>query len=177
MGWTTTYRPKGWTDRAWFQERVCGPGNRIIECATVRGVFYAAVESDQRPGEVWALVCLTQRSPKSDYNYGWKDMDETMHPYYYAAPAKVLNALTPTQHEQANLWRGRCWSRLARRLSLPKVGETIRLETAMTFGGGQSSRLLTKVTLPHRRDVYRTEHGQYVRFTNLLNYEFEKVAA
>lgn len=172
MGWTYQPRARGQTDRAFFGREF--PDLRILECATVRGTFYAAAMHVRRPGEIFALVCLTQRQPSSAFNYGYKDMDETMGPCAAAAPAHVLAALTPTENAHANEWRARCRARLAKRS--PKIGETIVLDIPMTFGGRAAQRL-TKVSIPRYRNVYRTEAGNLVRFTGLKDYGYQFVAA
>lgn len=179
MGWTYTYRPRGMTDRAWFADRL-GAGFEILDCATVRGTWYAAVRSLRMPDEVWGAVFLTRRVPKArdGYNFGWKDMDETMGPCESRCPARILALLTPLEpgkYPYAEEWRKRCHETARRQAALPKIGQTIRLLDTVTFGGVPES-ILTKVALPRRRDIYQTPTGRYVRFSNLANYSYEVVA-
>ena len=100
MGTTFQNRPKGTTDREFFQD-LMGERYTIVECATVNprsegGAFYAAVRTNEGPnaGTVWAFVALVHWVPDF-YNFGYKDMDETMGPNAAEAPARVLDALTP----------------------------------------------------------------------------------
>lgn len=64
-------------------------------------VYYAAVRRD---GEVVAYVMPFARQQGGIL---WRDYSETSLPYFYTAPAKVMAALTPTDHELANEWRAK----------------------------------------------------------------------
>ena len=58
------------------------------------------VDSTQR----WIQCDLLQYS-KSDEGWGYKDMDESMHPYYYSCPKKYLN-MVPLETFGGNVeWR------------------------------------------------------------------------
>lgn len=70
----------------------------------VNNVYYAAMKRTDN-GEVFGLVVLV------DYIGGefcYKEMDETMHPYYYGCPAYIIKKLSPTSNELANEWRRKC---------------------------------------------------------------------
>ena len=79
----------------------------ILAEAFVKGVYYAAIR-DNRTNEVWALVCLTGTTTTDYYNFGYKDMDESMGPYNYDCPDRILDLLTKTDSESANEWREKC---------------------------------------------------------------------
>lgn len=106
MGWTyyTTY---GKTDRLEECRKTFGKEPTwatIIKDALVDDVYYAAMKLT-KTGEVWALIALTDIA---DGEFGYKDMDETMHPYYYDCPNSILNLLSSTNNELANTWRKLC---------------------------------------------------------------------
>ncbi len=150
MGWTSLHRAPGTSDRQWVTDNLLLKGMEIVACATKRGVFYAAVRNgrDVVPsGYTWALVVLMQRNPRSHYNFTYKDMDETMGPSYYDAPAAVLDALSPTDSEWANQWRETCRKALERRASLPAVkrGDVVRFAHPLTFRNGRTLSELTFV--------------------------------
>lgn len=70
----------------------------------VNNVYYAAMKRADN-GEVFGLVVLV------DYIGGefcYKEMDETMHPYYYDCPAYIIKKLSPTTNDNANEWRRKC---------------------------------------------------------------------
>lgn len=142
MGWTFYHRPAGETDRQHFQ-RELNPDDDIIECATKNFVFYAAVHR-KSTGEVWALVILLRRR-RGELNFGYKDMAEEMGPVVADAPAKVLDALTPTDNESALRWRQRCRDNLAARTAATQrqravtAGVVIELAVPVQFGNGLSA--------------------------------------
>lgn len=110
MGWDFSNRPKGMTTRAYF-EREFSHGTpdartEFLGTAMVGSTFYAAVHV-LGTDEVYALVCLTQRA-RGYFNFGYKDMDETMGPDAAEMPSKLLDMLSPTENEWALSWRSRC---------------------------------------------------------------------
>lgn len=117
MGWISYHRAPGESDRAHFQRQLlAGTDCEIVECASIDGTFYAAVRTVST-GQVWALIVLTRRSPRSYYNFAYQSMDETVGPFRADAPAKVLDVLTATEHEHALQWRQRCRDNLANRVN------------------------------------------------------------
>jgi hypothetical protein len=106
----------------------------------VHNVFYAAVRTSAT-GEVWAMVVLMQRA-RGRANFGCKPMDETVGPNAYDAPAKVLDALTPTDYEYAREWRQQCRENLAKRADARRrqqavtVGVVIQTAVPLRFGNG-----------------------------------------
>jgi hypothetical protein len=134
MGWTVYRRPKGESDRAHFQrELFTNTDYEIVQCSSKNGVFYAAVRTTST-GEVWALVVLTRRA-RGEYNFGYKPIDESMGPVVTDAPASVLDALTPTDDEDALVWRQRCRDNLAKRSAARErqraVTEGVVIQTAV----------------------------------------------
>jgi hypothetical protein len=138
MGWTSYHRPPGETDLQ-FISRKLRDDCEIVQSSTVRGVFYAAVR-EKATDEVWALIVLTERSPKEYYNFACKYISESMGPTVAEAPAKVLDALTETTSEYALEWRALCRERLSakaearRRLKTVHIGDTIVLSRPLLFG-------------------------------------------
>jgi hypothetical protein len=120
MGWVYYHRPAGQSDRDHFaQEFFRDAGSyEFVETASRNGVFYAAVRTLKdtayhKKGEVWASVVLMQRS-RSYHNFGYKNMDERVGPNQHGAPARILDALTPTTDKQALEWRESCRKHLAK---------------------------------------------------------------
>lgn len=175
MGWLYYHRPKGETDREHFQREVLGERYRIVECATVNNVFYAAVEALEggypREGVVTAFVALINRNGGDPHNFGYKDMDETCGPGDAEAPAKVLDALTPVEEAYGPVdehvpefganwaiqWRARCRRNLAKAAGRPKVrkGDTVKLAKPFTFADDVEA------------DTFRLENGKRNYWTRL----------
>jgi hypothetical protein len=91
------------------------PGLTILGKA-VRGsrLWYAVERGEQR----FIVLYLTEgdRSQPAHYRWGYKDMDESMHPYYYDCPIRLLD-LTPQAIESE--WR-KAVREAARRKPSPK---------------------------------------------------------
>lgn len=137
MGWSTYHREPGQTDREHFTSQL-DDTQQILECATIKSVFYAAV-LDKRDGKVWGAVCLMQRNLSGDYNFGVKEMSDTVGPCYYDCPDRILDLLTPTESEYANEWRKTCREANAKRSEV-KDGTVIRLASALKFQGGHEAQ-------------------------------------
>jgi len=122
MGWTITHKRPGETVKAFFHrefdfEDADGRWGRVVDCAVVGcNTAYLAYATGDAGGvsKVGAMVCLLCH-PRGYHNFGYKDMDESLHPFYYDCPERILRRLTPCDDEEANRWRQKCWERLAAR--------------------------------------------------------------
>lgn len=145
MGWSTYHRPAGQTDREHFTAELETSRHEILDCATVKNVFYAAVRTKET-GQVWAWVCLIHRAPRDYYNFGYKSMDETVGPNAADCPARILDLLTPTDSKYAVEWREACRKNLARKAEAKKStakvtdGTVIKLATPLNFQGGLTAQ-------------------------------------
>jgi hypothetical protein len=92
------------------------PGLTILGKA-VRGsrLWYAVERGEQRFIVLYLTECDRRDHPA--YRWGYKDMDESVHPYYYDCPIRLLD-LTPQAIESG--WR-KAVRDAARRKSQPKV--------------------------------------------------------
>lgn len=136
MGWTYSHREKGMTTEEYMQREYSSI--KILESRMKNGVLYAAACNPQvDPEEVFALVILTDWA-SGYYNFGYKDMDETCGPCEDDCPAKILDMLTPTEHEFALAWRERCRAKIAKLASKPKVkpGDKVKFAETIEFRSG-----------------------------------------
>lgn len=78
---------------------------KVLKCAMVNGVYYAAYSPTKDPSRVIGIVCLTRLS---DGEFGYKDMEESMGPFESKCPMSIIEMLTPTDSKYANEWRERC---------------------------------------------------------------------
>ena len=139
MGWTgihaTEYK-NGRIDRKAQMDKEFSVHDYEVLKSTMRGaIYYAGVKHPK--GHVFGLVCITNVNTKEYWNFHYKPMDESMLPYYYDCPKNILEMLSPTDSENANTWRERCYSRLgkAKPGRLP-VGTVIRFASPWTTSGG-----------------------------------------
>lgn len=99
--------------------------HKVLKSSMVGSTYYAAVTTAKpgKPTVVRAAVFLTCGRVKHDACiWGYKDIDETMHPYYYDCPASILALLTPTDSKCANEWREGCRRKIAERAERRKNG-------------------------------------------------------
>ncbi|MDI6824635.1 MAG: hypothetical protein QME87_09820 [Bacillota bacterium] len=118
-----------------------GSVGRVLDCAVVNMTeAYIAYERAWPDGkrEVSAIVCLLAFRPRDEFNFGYKDMGEEMHPYYYNCPERILKMLTPTDNKSALEWRRKCWENLRARQARPKLrkGMVIRFDEPIRFRNG-----------------------------------------
>lgn len=147
MGWLFVHKPykvtaKEFLKKEFTWEREDGLYCRVLDCAIVKlREAYLAIERGDASGpkEVFAVVCLLDYRPNDYYNFGYKDMSENMHPYYYNCPERIFKLLTPTDNPSAREWREKCWKRLQERKVRPRLqkGKVIQFESPITFSSGR----------------------------------------
>jgi hypothetical protein len=150
MGWITTYRAPGKSNRDFFEQEVLGENYAILDCATIDRTFYAAVKHPE--GYVFGLVVLIYLAPRAEFNFGWKDIDESMGPAEDHCPQRVLDLLTPIDtlypwdrhgdepsgRKWAREWRERCAANAAAKAQRPTVkpGDTLIFDHPLEFASG-----------------------------------------
>jgi hypothetical protein len=130
-------------------------------------VAYLAVEAKE--GHVFGMVCLLDYKPKHHFNFGYKDMDETMKPYYYNAPKSVLDKLTPLTSEDnqmAKEWRSACYATIQQKeyIKTLKKGDKIGFDKEFFFGKKGSATDFIVVD-PAKGHFYAPSIGLTVRLT------------
>lgn len=168
MGWMYVRRRAGQSHRDFFQGEF-GADCQILDSHTTRFTFYAACEHARKPGIVFAVVVLFRYAPKARYNFGYKDMDETVHPYAYDCPVRILDRLTPTDSAGANEWRALCRKRNSK--PTVRIGETIELARPVPFAGIFESRMVRV----NRKAYQSLDTGRLLRFGNLKEYDYRIV--
>ena len=103
MGWDYFVPPPGKFTHAILADEF--PSLTFKASRMVGRTFYAAAERKDEPGEVFALVILTERR---GFRFGYKTMDEGMGPCESECPPEILDLLSPTTSEYALAWRARC---------------------------------------------------------------------
>lgn len=88
-----------------------GNGVKTIKHCLVGNNLWCVHEHD---GQRWACLYLLRGSPRikdDPYNWGYKDVDETMGPNEISFPYTWLDLLTPIESKYANEWRARVKAR------------------------------------------------------------------
>lgn len=142
---------------------------RVLKSAMVGSTYYAAVEKIESDGnrEVWAAIFLTCGKSNDGTKWGYKDMDETMLPFYYDCPAGILALLTPTDSANANKWREECRKTLAAKAEKRKNGEKLYVPAGVFAKVEGKSWIITS-------DEYK-RNSQYsaVKFTKKRWHDFD----
>ena len=118
MGWTHT-RGAGKKEIIAEIEASFASGCELVAKRCVGNHFWTVVRTPER--EPFIVLFLL----RSDRHYGWgyKDMDESMHPYYYTCPEKFLD-IAPERCEE---WRDKVLEYHARRKRKLEIGATYAL--------------------------------------------------
>lgn len=123
MGWTEIHDTPTKTRAEMVREELSqaatpdNPRAWGFEYMTERGsAVYAIAWHDPATGprRYYGLVCLTTR--RAGY-FGYKEITEDCHPYYYAAPLRMLDMLdmlAPNPPGRAAQWRAKCREHHAR---------------------------------------------------------------
>lgn len=150
MGWTS-YHAKYYKNGSVDRKREC---DSILDCETYSvlksimhgSVYYAAVQKIKRylgndendepmyesipanSRRVFAVIIITAVQNKEYFNFSYKDMDETMEPFYYDCPESILKLLSPTDDEYALRWRKKCRELAAHKKTLSMLSEGTVIE-------------------------------------------------
>ena len=128
MGWLFVHRDSSQSIADFFKTELKSPGRyEVLDCVVVKNeVAYLAVRHTNKVGVsvVGAVVCLLEHATRDYYNFGYKDIDETMGPAESECPERILKQLTPLESaayqsmcssvDYAKDWRDRCRSNLPR---------------------------------------------------------------
>jgi hypothetical protein len=188
MGWTFFHKPKGikavdaiksGCGAEWLAKHV------VASSATREAVFLVARfhEPDSKvyvpdaDGMIRALLVYKIRSvPKDHYNFGYKDMEETMGPYGCEAPLSIVAQCSELQDpigplpEYSSLKSARNYRAQSARAAAQKAlkrslkpGAKVKLAKPMSFGGIEQQRFTVEICRVRGRKgkstVFRAENG------------------
>lgn len=121
MGTYGLNKPYGRGFRETLEKEFNSEHHKVLDCSIVhRKVAYLACEVTPKNGDdpyVYGLVCRLDFYPNTNEwcNFWYKPMDETMGPYYWDCPKRILDLLSPTDNEVALNWRQSCRDKRERR--------------------------------------------------------------
>lgn len=129
MGWLF-----GWSTRKELIDHLCtGNGVETLKRKFVGNNMYAVQRT--QAGVTFACIYLLRGGPKNHsdpFNWGYKDVDESMGPYQLDFPVGWLDLLPPTESEYAIEWRKKVRERAAL-LARLKVGTTWERADGSTY--------------------------------------------
>jgi hypothetical protein len=143
MGWTYSHKDKGISVKDFFSEEFNFKKNekvlKVIDGFATISEAYLAIETITRNSrKVFAVVCRIHYNSKEQFNFGYKDMDEAMGPYYYNCPERILKLFTPTTNKYAIKWRKKCWEKSERTKARPKfrINDILKFKKSVLFNNG-----------------------------------------
>ena len=121
--------------------------NEVLDIAIVHmRTAYIAFRSK---GEVVAGIFLLDY--RSDGEFCYKDMDESMGPYQVNCPERILKLLTGEPTGYAKKWREACWLNVNNRKRI-KAKEAFYLDNPIQFSDG--TRCSEFILHPYKRNRY-----------------------
>ena len=186
MGWTYTNKPENVkrflnSNHTWINHNTDGSGYRsytVLKSAIVNfREYYAAVAERDAHGKtlrVFAGVCMINyvRDPNEHYNFGYKDMGESVGPCITNCPKAILKLLTPIDpatNKYAQEWRDSCWANISKRKTV-KSGNTLTFANPIKFTDGTQHTVFTVVKHPYkqRKVMYKAQNGGYYKLPRRL---------
>jgi hypothetical protein len=117
------------------------------------------IQFEQSDGKRLVGLCLLGSSRRAFPTWGYKDMDETMHPYYYDCPLRLIDTATEPLNEGSAKWREAVREYWKKKASKPRPIMGMRIN----YGG--VSYVLNEKAQGNRRGwvVTRISDGQLFR--------------
>lgn len=135
-------------------ERICtfeteALSARPIKSSLVAKVWYVAVEVTMKTGATLPddyhvddlgrfIFAATIQTRRDRDGWAYRAVEEEAGPTTSQAPRSLIELLSPTTHDWANAWRGRCLANAARRARRLRDGDIIELYEPLEFSDGRT---------------------------------------
>jgi hypothetical protein len=192
MGWTFTHRPKGISNKEWF-EREWAEGYEQVDVASGshnRNNVYVALRKPD--GLVVGVAIRTKWVPKDYHNFGWKSMDESMGPVIDDMPERIYELLSPLEEiypdrdfeadggaKWAKAWRERVEAhheKMRNRVKL-RDGLVVSVPYDLNFAGGRVIEADTPFVVQNAKRRIFSRNGWSFRLRKQTVYDFEEAEA
>lgn len=174
----------GWTSRQQIQsdkEEILSEINcdnehgkwEVIDYSQKGNVAYMAVDflnKETGQKKVFACVALIRHF---NGEISTKLMDESMGPYSYDCPKRILNKLTEPSNECAANWRQSCTQKKTNS-NVPNIGQKIKLNNPLKFSDGITRQVFEVIRRGKRGKSYKcqdTGTEVIIRGINQINFE------
>lgn len=146
MGWIGTFKQPGQSVLDFFKnkwersiEDERGSLEIIDSCVFLTEAFFAVrIQDNENYKEPFTFAAIVQIRHFQDpsENFLYKDCDECCGPRQINCPDRILDQLSPTNHDTAKWWREECKAENKRKASRPKLepGITIVTDEPLHFG-------------------------------------------
>lgn len=135
MGWDYRHEVAPYDRRAICRKSI-GNGYEVVKDSVVGTTYYAAVKSPH-DGSVSALIILTHIDRTGYCNFGMKWLGEEDGPYKCECPKSVLDALSPTDNENAIEWREACREKLSEKKDTTLKDAPVGTKLKVTLKNGE----------------------------------------
>jgi len=148
------------------------PKMEVVKSQMVGTTYYGAIKTTKNGvEEIWCAVCLTSTD---GYDFGYKDMDETVMPYRFDCPKSILDLLSPTTNQDALKWRQMCYENLEKKKhSLAKLPIGSRIKVKMpydtTYFHKDDEVVLIKMKRGYRSTYWVVQNGSCYFNRNLIS--------
>lgn len=142
MGWTGSLKIDNLTTKQWLEKEFTSESDdhkwELTDVSMRGSVAYGIYKSqDKKTGIVLAegFIILTRK--EGDWIY-FKEMGESVHPYYYDAPKRLLDkldALYPPINDHARHWRNKCRETAQKKANAKlSLGDVVKFSKPLSFG-------------------------------------------
>ena len=125
MGWLYPYHTKTRADLVkGLRAEYNTPTHKILRSQCAGNRFWALCEGTRSDGQVirYILLCLLQGPERNDPDgsWGYKEMDESVGPYYYDCPLSYLDLATEPVNDSARIWREKVRAHHSSKAKIPR---------------------------------------------------------
>ena len=177
MEWITTHKQKGEKIGDLLKREL--PMNKedeeLISLFMYGNIAYVTVRNTNT-NEVFAQIILTKQDRNQYKNFSYKTIHENEMPQYFDCSKGILNALTPTNDENANQWRNQCKLQRMKRASTTKHLEhhsIVKFKKPIVVNNGES--LDTFEVIKEGRKTHFKHNGTYYDVPKWKKREFEVI--
>ena len=132
MGWTSLHKDYGMTVDEFFEKEFESTDFKFASKGALVNMseYYRAVYIPSKK-QYFALVCRVHFERDSYYNFSYKDMDESVNPYYYNCPARIMKIVE--QSEPCNDWSKEWRETVHKVLSRKEMVKSLAMGTVIKF--------------------------------------------
>lgn len=139
----------------------------VLLSKIIGNIYYAAIKN-KNSLQIYALICKF----KNRNFFGYKDMTEYEHPFFYNCPKKILEILSETDDENALSWRFKVSEYIKKSDSLAEnVGKTYIFDEPFEYNGSLYDSFILK-RKNSKYYFYNETSGKYFSIKNIGSYNF-----
>jgi len=184
MGWTGTQWYGSGTRKDFLISRFTeqhGEFSWWISDVSMRGAVCYCInwQENKRTGERKheGMVILTEKRKNDPHYLYYKNMGESVLPYYFDAPVSLINKLNQLGepcNDNARQWRDRCLENAQRAKIKIELGTVIEFLKPMKFTGRLGDFEESKFTVADwmGKKIFRTQDGRMCRIPNWKKLEY-----